>query len=591
MTAEMPLSNVPLGLPLAAMPGVNFSPVTVCPDAPVEEAIALINDSPDSCVVVTQKHCPVGIFTAHDLIRLLADSLGAISLGAIAQPISAVMSSNLVTILSFNIQTNDEQGALSLLQTMLKHQLHHLPIVNEQDRLVGLATQDALQTALLRPAMMQPAQMEKTMGVGEALPTETGQGLLQESKQKQIELQQINAQIGRSYRELTDTNQKLTHTLSKLQSVEYSLQQTNADLESRVALRTAELYQSERQWQSLLDNVQLAVIGLDASSNVTYANPFFLKISGYTAAEVMGKDWLKRFIPPSERAKITQYFQQLGNQPGAPLQYQNTILTRSGEVRSIVWNNTVLYDTNNNSIGTMSIGEDITERSGIDRMKGEFVAMVSHELRTPLTAIHGGLKLLAQGIVPSDSESGQHLLQVAAQNSQRLVRLVDDILALERLESGKSPLHKQRVDTQTVTAQVVEIFQPLAQSSNVTIELSDPGIAVLADSDRLVQVLTNLIDNALKFAPKDSAVQIAASRITEAVQFSVCDRGAGIPLQQQHRIFDRFVQVDTTGVSEKGGTGLGLTICQNIVEQHGGKIWVESTPGEGCCFYFTLPTD
>lgn len=381
-----------------------------------------------------------------------------------------------------------------------------------------------------------------------------------------------------------------TEVTAALQRAYDQLDQSHEALESRIASRTAKLRQAEHRWRTLLENVQLVVIGLDTAGKVTYANPFFLKLTGYTAKEVTGVDWFDRFIPPSEHPEITDYFQQLHCQRTVPLQYQNAILTHSDEKRLILWNNTVLHDLQNNIIGTMSIGEDITERFAIARMKGEFIAMVSHELRTPLTAIHGGIKLLSQGIVPSQSEQAQNLLQVVTQSSQRLVRLVDDILELERLESGKHPLQKQWLNTQAVTHQVIDELQVIARKANVSIDLNDPGRQVLADSDRLKQVFTNLLDNAIKFSPPNSTIQIVVTAHNRnSTLFTVRDWGKGIPTEQCTTIFERFTQADGVSASGKDGTGLGLTICQSIVEQHGGTMWVESTLGEGSCFYFTIP--
>ncbi len=379
------------------------------------------------------------------------------------------------------------------------------------------------------------------------------------------------------------------------QQAEQALQQSYADLENRVEARTADLRQAEQRWRSLLENVHLAVVGLDCDGKVTYANPFLLNLMDYTAAEVLGQDWFTKFLPTSQQPLVKQYFQQLLSQPDTPLSYQNPILTRSGTQRIIAWNNTVLHNGQDHTIGTMSIGEDITERFAIDRMKAEFISVVSHELRTPLTAIHGGIKLLSKGLVPIQSEQGLQLLRLAAEQSQRLVRLVNDILELERLESGKSSLQKHPLDTQELTGQVADLFRLTAKQAGITLEVSDPGFAIVADCDRLNQVLTNLIDNAIKFSPADTTIWLTVESrqgMTDnapAILFRLRDQGRGIPAEKCATIFDRFVQVDASDSREKGGTGLGLTICQNIIEQHGGTIGVESTPGEGSCFYFTLP--
>lgn len=465
---------------------------------------------------------------------------------ATAQPIANRSIATVMTRAPKTIQVADVENAPSIYHQMQHHQVRHLPVVDKSEQLVGLITYDSLLEMISSPKEPQPA-----------IPATP-------------------------------------------------LDHSREVLESQVVSRTAELRQAEHRWRRLLEDVQLVVIGLDTHGKVTYANPFFLTLTGYTAEEMKDADWFRCFVPPSEDLEVSDYFQQLHRQKGIPLQYQNAILTKSGEERIIVWNNTVLRDQNNHITGTMSIGSDITERFAIDQIKGEFVAMVSHELRTPLTAIHGGVKLLAQGIVPSESKQGKELLRVVAKNSKRLSRLVDDILELERLESGYYPLHKQWFNTRSLTRQAVEALEVIANQSEVNIEICDPGIQLLGDCDRINQILTNLIDNAIKFSPSGSIVRLTVEEQgkffshgddqgtdnnSSHVLFSICDQGKGISPEKCDKIFERFVQLDKTGNSDKGGTGLGLSICRNIVRQHGGKIWVESTPRKGSCFFFTLPND
>ena len=390
----------------------------------------------------------------------------------------------------------------------------------------------------------------------------------------------------------------LIQDITELKQAEQVLQQANANLENQVETCTADLRLVEKNWRTLLDNVHLLVVILDCTGKITYANPFFLTLTGYTAAELQDKDWFACFVPPLQQGLIKQYFQQLLSQSDTPLRYQNPILTRSGAERMIVWNNTLLHNNGDSVMGAMSIGEDITERFAIERMKEEFISVVSHELRTPLTSVHGGLKLLSQGIVPSQSEQGQELLQIVAKSSQQLVRLVNDILDIERLTSGKSPLQKQMLNTQDLTHQVVNSFQIIASEADIRLEVSDPGIQIVADGDRLSQVLTNLLDNAIKFSLANTTIQLTVEQQEEGadqtlatVLFAVRDQGRGIPPERCATIFERFMQVDSSDARQKGGTGLGLAICRNIIEQHGGNIWVESILGEGSCFYFTLPVE
>jgi signal transduction histidine kinase len=222
-------------------------------------------------------------------------------------------------------------------------------------------------------------------------------------------------------------------------------------------------------------------------------------------------------------------------------------------------------------------------------MKQEFISIVSHELRTPLASIRGSLGLLAAGVLTNKPETAQQMLQIAASDTERLVRLVNDILDLERLESNKVELIKQWCDAAALMRQSVETLQPLAEENQIALSFSSPEIQIWAERDRIVQTLVNLLSNAIKFSPPNSTVTLSASSLADRVLFQVKDQGRGIPADKLETIFGRFQQVDASDSRQKGGTGLGLAICSSIVQQHGGRIWVESELGKGSTFYFTLP--
>lgn len=370
----------------------------------------------------------------------------------------------------------------------------------------------------------------------------------------------------------------------------------------------AALRESERRWRSLLDNVQLVVVGLDQYGTVEYANPCFLSLTHYTPEEVLGQNWMTNFIPPTERSAIQTCFTEIIQQNDHP-HYQNSILTKLGDERMIAWNNTVLHDTDGQTIGTISIGEDITERHKLERMKAEFISVVSHELRTPLTSMQAALSLLVHNIIDPTTPEGQDVIQIAAYGVERLVRLVNDILDLERLESGKIRLEKRVCNMADLMTIAVEQMQEMANQAEVSLQVTPASIEVFADSDRLLQVLTNLLSNAIKFSSANGAVSLVAetSDLTfdqaapplnrpevlatgqPVLLFSIRDQGRGIPSDKLDSIFERFHQVDASDSREKGGTGLGLAICRSIVQQHGGQIWAESILSKGSTFCFTLP--
>ncbi len=366
---------------------------------------------------------------------------------------------------------------------------------------------------------------------------------------------------------------------------------------------------SERRWRTLLENVRLVVVGLDCKGLVEYVNPFFLELVGYTREEVLGKDWFGAFVPPHQKQRVQESFLEFLQQE-FHRHYQNSILTKSGEERIIAWNNTLLRNLQGDVISTLSIGEDITERYAIERMKDEFISVVSHELRTPLTSIHGALNLLSSGLVDTQSDKGRRVIEIAAESADRLVRLVNDILELERLESGKISLLKQPCNAADLMTKATDMMQVMANRAGIPLSLSSQAIQFDADPDRIIQVLTNLLGNAIKFSPKGSTVCLSvelqltpsphASRLNggnprtalaphPTVLFQVKDQGRGIPGDKIESIFERFHQVDASDSRKKGGTGLGLAICRSIVQQHGGRIWVESTLGLGSSFYFSLP--
>ena len=351
---------------------------------------------------------------------------------------------------------------------------------------------------------------------------------------------------------------------------------------------TAVIREAERRWRSLLENVQLIVVGLDASGTVNYINPFFVTITGYTNEEVLGNNWFENFLPSSSKQSTENDFLQILTHNAHPY-YRNVILTKSGEERFIAWNNTTLQDADGTIIGNISIGEDITERNKIEQIKDEFIGIVSHELRTPLTAIQMSLGLLKTGIYDKKPEKSRRMIEIALLDTNRLVNLVNDILDLERLESGRAFLDKTLCNAADLMQQAVDGIQAIAAQHQISLIVTPSDAQVWAAADAILQTLTNLLSNAIKFSPADAAIYLSAKNQPDCVLFQVRDRGRGIPADKLELVFGRFQQVDASDSREKGGTGLGLPICRSIIERHGGKIWVESIFGEGSTFLFTLP--
>lgn len=242
--------------------------------------------------------------------------------------------------------------------------------------------------------------------------------------------------------------------------------------------------------------------------------------------------------------------------------------------------------------GGLMVLRDVTRQRELERLKREFISIISHEIRTPLSSIRGALGLVAEGILDDDPQTAKEMVSIANNNIERLVRLVNDILALNRLESGQVDLKFQWCPVTSLVQQAFSSVEALATAHQIRLEATIPDdLWVWADPDWLVQVLVNLVNNAIKFSPSQTAIIVTAETlVSEAmIRFSVTDQGRGIPADKLQTIFGRFHQVDASDSRQKGGTGLGLAICRRIVQQHGGHIWADSELGKGSTFYFTLP--
>jgi len=221
----------------------------------------------------------------------------------------------------------------------------------------------------------------------------------------------------------------------------------------------------------------------------------------------------------------------------------------------------------------------LQKRKQLDTLKDEFISTVSHELRTPLTSIRGALGLLSAGVLGKVDDKAQNLLRIASTNTDRLVRLINDILDLERMDAGRAPLHLRRCYLHEIVQQAADTMRSMAEGSDIRIDLvRDPqaeAISFDGDPDRMQQVLVNLFSNAIKFSPRGSTIRVIAGYDGDNLLLRIEDSGRGVPADKLETIFDRFQQVEASDARQKGGTGLGLAICRSILAQHGGAIWAE----------------
>ncbi len=343
-----------------------------------------------------------------------------------------------------------------------------------------------------------------------------------------------------------------------------------------------------RQQKILLDAVSDGICGIDRHGRVTFINPAAARLLGSAPEDLTGKLVHELLHGRADRT--------CG---------EDCPLLRAAEARVAAAGEETIYGIDGRSFpaeyvltpipdqgrfaGSVLSFRDISQRSALDRMKDEFISTVSHELRTPLTSIRGALGLLSSGILGQLNEKGTNLLRIALSNSDRLVRLINDILDLERIQSGREPLTFRPVRIADVVRQAIDGMQPVADAAGVRLLHDAPQVEIQADSDRLLQVVTNLLSNAIKFSPPNSTVSVMTRPGATGITLSIIDHGRGIPADKLEAIFGRFQQVDASDSRQKGGSGLGLAICRTIVHQHSGRIWAERNPVRGSTFRVFLP--
>ena len=383
----------------------------------------------------------------------------------------------------------------------------------------------------------------------------------------------------------------------------------------------------------ILNSAGEGICGVNSQGNITFVNPAAAKMLGYTVEELINQPIYATLSQSKEEETpqtLDKAFLHAVLKDGTVQHFKDQVFWRKdGSSFPVECMVTPMQERKAREQGSRGVEEqfsalpivgavvtfrDITERQAIERMKDEFVSVVSHELRTPLTAIRGSLGLIAGGLLTSQPQKAQRMLEIAAGNTDRLTRLINDILDIERMESGKVQMEKEVCKVYDLMVQTADDMQTMAEKAGVTLVVAPMEAQMRVDRDRIIQVLTNLISNAIKFSPPNTKVEIIAelqeageqeskgkskstlscvpvpvSDNSKQILFKVKDQGRGIPEDKLESIFGRFQQVNASDSRDKGGTGLGLAICRSIVQQHGGYIWVESKLGEGSTFCFTLP--
>lgn len=375
-----------------------------------------------------------------------------------------------------------------------------------------------------------------------------------------------------------------------------SIKQTELELEKINALS-----------QAIFDAANISIISTDVNGIIKTFNHGAEQLLGYFAADMIDRRTMSVFHDPVE---IDQRAQELTAELGYEMPSGfDTFVARAREgtedenewhyVRKdgskvpVLLSISALRDYQGEIFGYLGIARDISELKRIDKMKSEFISTVSHELRTPLTAISGALGILTAGALGSMSEKVTRMLEIAYNNSQRLIHLVNDLLDMEKLVAGKMHFELVQQSLLPIIHQSIEANAAYAAQFQVTFKLDEESddAMVSVDGLRLLQVLANYLSNAAKFSPQHEIVSVCVRRLFGVVRVTVTDKGKGIAPEFHNRIFSKFSQADSSDTRQKGGTGLGLAICKEIIERMGGKVGFDSVPGNGATFYFELPCE
>ncbi|MDQ3815541.1 MAG: response regulator, partial [Armatimonadota bacterium] len=405
--------------------------------------------------------------------------------------------------------------------------------------------------------------------------------------------------IDRRTRDLNDEQEEALRALSRQVVRQLELRRHAAELASTIAERQ----QAEEKYHGIFENAVEGIYQTTLEGRIRSANPALARILGYASPEefmISLTDIARQiYVEPDRRAQFMRLMQEQGSVSG----FESQVYRKDGSVIWISENARAVRDTEGNVLYYEGFVEDITERKNIDRMKNEFISTVSHELRTPLTAIRGALGLIAGGVAGEIPAQARAMIDIAHKNSERLVRLINEILDIERIESGHVELDLRPVELMPLIEQALQANQPYGEQFGIRFVLDAelPGAKVEADSDWLMQVMTHLLANAAKFSPPNGTVRVAVARRGEErdgehggaprpmIRVTVTDQGPGIPQEFREHLFQKFGQADPSATRQQGDTGLGLSISKAIVEKLGGRIGFEM-PGEGgTIFYVDLP--
>jgi PAS domain S-box-containing protein len=372
----------------------------------------------------------------------------------------------------------------------------------------------------------------------------------------------------------------------------------NAEIQAQLAEQLDSLLDAHREVQAagrklrlFSERAPISVFELDPGATILDMNPAAENLFGYAAPELVGRSWIAMVLGPEERVRAQTWWPGFVAAGKPVTLIAEQCLRRDGLELACEWTLTPLSDEEGRVNSIVLQGRDITQARAAERMRSEFTSTLSHELRTPLTSILGSLQLLRSGALGDMDRDQGELVEVAERNGQRLLDLINEVLDIEKIESGRLTLMPEPMPIDSLLNESVRLNQGYADRfrANLALHGAVPGVIVRADRKRLMQVMTNLLSNAAKFSPPNSAVDVSVSRPGDTVRVEVSDRGPGIPEAFRSKIFGRFAQADSADSRIKGGTGLGLAISKRLIELMQGRIGFEDRPGGGTTFFFELP--
>ncbi len=351
------------------------------------------------------------------------------------------------------------------------------------------------------------------------------------------------------------------------------------------------LAEALRKERAVVENAVEVICSIDGDSRIARMNTASLKVWGYNADELIGLRFSQLLYGPDIQETLETVAAIISAQGEGT--FENKIKHKNGTLVDMVW--TAQWSAQEKTL--FCVAHDVTERKKIENLKQDFVAMISHDLRTPLTSVQGFLDLLRANAYGALSQSGTESLELAEMNIDRVVHLVNDILDIEKLESGMLTFEMETVDLNSVIIRSIESVTGFAKQQGVAITYSGATSQdslkpdVDGDPERLTQVVVNLLANAIKFSEKGGSIAVML-KVGSEIEVDIVDRGRGVPKNQREAIFERFRQVEAGDSSAKGGSGLGLAICRALIEEHGGTIGVDDGPeadSKGSTFWFKLP--